>query len=181
MNWKQCNRIKKTCGKGKPSGKQLKATLEYLENGKEGKTMDLPRSSIEIQKTDVDKALYLSALQTIRINSMHQWEQTVFKDSDNTTTDYLEIEVSHHDDRIYVVTHLAAVDVNKAVNSVRIFNVKAGQKHWLTADKPSAACVAVVYVGEVITSTNQKLRAEFWNTDAGNDLYFTASGYWVPK
>jgi len=143
--------------------------------------MDLPRTSQKIQATDVNTALYLASLQTIRINSMHQWEQTVFKDSDNETTDYLEIEISHHDDRIFVVTHLAAVDVDKAPNSVRLFNVKAGQKHWLAADRPSAACVALTYVGEIITSTGQKMRAEFWNTDTGNDLFFTVSGYWVPK
>jgi len=143
--------------------------------------MDLPRTSQKIQATDVNTALYLASLQTIRINSMHQWEQTVFKDSDNETTDYLEIEISHHDDRIFVVTHLAAVDVDKAPNSVRLFNVKAGQKHWLAADRPSAACVALTYVGEIITSTGQKMRAEFWNTDTGNDLFLTVSGYWVPK
>jgi len=143
--------------------------------------MDLPRTSQKIQATDVNTALYLASLQTIRINSMHQWEQTVFKDSTDTTTDYLEIEISHHDDRIFVVTHLAAVDVDKAPNSVRLFNVKAGQKHWLAADRPSAACVALTYVGEIITSTGQKMRAEFWNTDTGNDLFLTVSGYWVPK
>jgi len=124
---------------------------------------------------------YLSAKQQFRLGHVYQWEKTVFKDSDDTTTDYLEIDITHHDDRVYIVTHLCAVDVNKAPNSVRLFNVKAGQKHWLAADKPSAACVALTYVGEIVTSTGQKLRAEFWNTDAGNDLFFTASGYWIPK
>ena len=141
----------------------------------------LPRSSQGIQQTDVNTALYLASLQTIRINSMRQWEKTVFKDSDDTTTDYLEIDMPQQDDQIYIVTHLCAVNVDKAPNSVRLFSVKAGQKHWLAADKPSAACVALTYVGEIITSTGQKMRAEFWNTDVGNDLFFTASGYWVPK
>ena len=123
----------------------------------------------------------MAAELTINALTKYQWEVTKFKDSDDTTTDVLEIDVTSHDDRIYTVTHVAAVDVNKVVNSVRMYNVKAGQKHLLKSGKPSAAAVSLDWQGELVTGPGQKLRVEFWNTDVGNDLFFTASGYWTKK
>jgi len=141
----------------------------------------LPRSSQGIQQTDVNTALYLAALQTIRINRINQWEKTVHKLAVDTTTEVLEIPVTQHDDQIYVVTHVVAVNDTKAVNGIRLYSVKSGQKHILNQDKPSGAAISVGWDGELITSTGQKFRAEFWNNDANNILRMTVSGYWVPK
>jgi len=151
------------------------------EEEKKPETLEEKRQRIAAEEQELRDLQLENEGRKKRQTDKYQWEQTVFKDSDDTTTDYLEIEITHHDDRIYTVTNLVAVDVDKAPNSVRLFNVKAGQKHWLAAIKPSAACIALTYTGEIITSTGQKMRAEFWNTDTGNDLFFTVSGYWSKR
>ncbi len=142
--------------------------------------MQEKKTGPEITQEDVNKALYLAAMQTVRINSMYQWEMTDehLASAAVTTRD---IVVTQHDDRIYVVTHMAAVDETTNVTSIALYSNKSGQNHLMNSDAPSAANISINWDGELITSTGQKLRAVFTTPSASDKLRFTVSGYWVPK
>ena len=139
-----------------------------------------PKSTVEIQQTDVSKALYLAALQTIRINSIHQWEKTTRTTAAAAVTT-VTIKMDNEDDRIYVVTHVAATDLTTTGKTIELYNVKADQRHLLNSDVMSAAAVTVGWDGELITGPNQSIVAVFTTPTASDKLLTTVSGYWVPK
>ena len=89
--------------------------------------------------------------------------------------------MDYDDDRIYVITHLAAADNTTTGKTIQLYNVKASQQHLLNADVTSAAMVAVLYDGEMISGPNQSVQAVFRTPTASDKLKTTVSGYWVPK
>lgn len=142
--------------------------------------MEMPKSTQEIKETDVSKALYYAALQTIRINTIRQWEKTTDTTASAAVTT-VEIEMDYDDDRIYVVTHVAASDDTTGSKTIQLYNVKAGQRHLLNSDVTSAAKVAVPWDGELISGPNQSIVAVYTTPTANDKLKTTVHGYWVPK
>ena len=122
----------------------------------------------------------MAALQTIRINKINQWEKTIAEVASAVTTT-MTAKMSNEDDRIYVVTHVAAIDETTAVTTIELFNTKADQQHLLNADAPSAARISVNWDGELITGPNQSIQAVFRTPTASDKCKLTVSGYWVPK
>lgn len=133
----------------------------------------------EITQADVNTALYLAALQTVRINTIRQWEKT----TDLTATAVvitMEHKMDNEDNRIYVVTHVAASDDTTGSKTIQLYNVKAGQRHLLNSDITSGVKVSVNWDGELITGPNQSVVAVFTTPTNADKLKFTVSGYWVP-
>lgn len=139
------------------------------------------KTGIEISQADVNYALYLAALQTVRINSIHQWEKTQNVAASNTTSEDIDVKMDNEDNRIYVITHVAAVNIDKDTDTIMLYNVKSGQEHLLNSDNPSGKRISVNWDGELITGPNQLIRARFVTNDTGDDIRVTVSGYWVPK
>ena len=142
--------------------------------------MHLGKPYPKISADDARAANYLANLQTIRINSIHQWEKTTdFTASAAVTT--MEHKTDNEDDRIYVITHVAASDDTTGTKTIQLYNVKAGQKHLLNSDITSGIKVSVNWDGELITGPNQSVKAVFTTPTNGDKLKFTVSGYWIPK
>ncbi len=138
------------------------------------------KTGVEINQKDVDYALYLAALQTVRINTIRQWEKTTeFTASAAVKT--MEHKMDNEDDRIYVITHLAASDDTTGTKTIQLYNIKAGQKHLLNSDITSGIKVSVNWDGELISGPSQSVKAVFTTPTNGDKLIFTVSGYWVPK
>ena len=138
------------------------------------------KTGVEISQKDVNYALYFAALQTVRINTIRQWEKTtLFKASAVVTT--MEHKMDNEDDRIYVITHVAASDETTGTKTIELYNFKSGQKHLLNSDITSGIKVSINWDGELISGPNQSVRAIFTTPTASDMLRFTVSGYWVPK
>ncbi|KKN23853.1 hypothetical protein LCGC14_0900830 [marine sediment metagenome] len=133
----------------------------------------------KITQEDIDYAAYLANLQTVRINTMRQWEKTTdFTASAAVKT--MEHKMDNEDNRIYVITHVAASDDTTGTKTIQLYNVKAGQKHLLNSDITSGIKVSVNWDGELISGPNQSVIAVFTTPTNGDKLKFTVSGYWVP-
>ena len=138
------------------------------------------KTGIEITQADVDYAAYLANLQTVRINTIRQWEKTTNLTASAAVTT-MEHKMDNEDDRIYVITHVAASDDTTGTKTIQLYNVKSGQRHLLNSDITSGAKVSVPWDGELITGPNQSVVAVFTTPSASDKLIFTVSGYWVPK
>ena len=138
------------------------------------------KSGTEITQKDVDYAAYLANLQTIRINTIRQWEKTTDVTASAAVTT-MEHKMDNEDDRIYVITHLAATDDTTGTKTIQLYNVKAGQQHLLNSDITSGIKVSINWDGELISGPNQSVQAVFTTPTASDKLKFTVSGYWVPK
>ena len=137
------------------------------------------KTGVKITEDDYKVAMYLAALQTKRINSMRQWEKTTdFTASAVVTT--MEHKMDNEDNRIYVITHVAASDDTTGSKTIQLYNVKAGQLHLLNSDITSGIKVSVNYDGELISGPNQSVKAVFTTPTNGDKLKFTVHGYWVP-
>ena len=137
------------------------------------------KTGVEITQADIDYAAYLANLQTVRINTMRQWEKTTdFTASAEVTT--MEHKMDNEDNRIYVITHVAATDDTTSSKTIQLYNVKAGQLHLLNSDITSGAKVSVNWDGELISGPNQSVKAIFTTPTNADKLKFTVSGYWVP-
>lgn len=133
----------------------------------------------EITQADVNYAMYLAALQTVRINTIRQWEKTSDVTASAVVTT-MEHKMDNEDNRIYVITHLAASDDTTGTKTIQLYNVKAGQKHLLNSDITSGIKVSINWDGELISGPNQSVVAVFTTPTASDKLKFTVSGYWVP-
>ena len=138
------------------------------------------KTGVKITQEDVDYAAYLANLQTVRINTIRKWEKTTDLTASAAVTT-MEHKMDNEDDRIYVITHLAASDDTTGTKTIQLYNVKAGQQHLLNSDITSGIKVSINWDGELISGPNQSVKAIFTTPTNGDKLKFTVSGYWVPK
>ncbi len=137
------------------------------------------KTGVEITQKDVDYAAYLANLQTVRINTIRQWEKTTDVTASAVVTTMTH-KMDNEDNRIYVITHVAASDDTTGTKTIQLYNVKAGQKHLLNSDITSGVKVSINWDGELISGPNQSVIAVFTTPSASDKLKFTVSGYWVP-
>lgn len=135
---------------------------------------------VKPSEEEMATAVYLAALQTIRINSAHQWEntQTTIAAAAVTT---MKCIIPPHDDRLYIITHVAASDETTSSKTIELYNMKTNQKHLLTSGVTAAVKDAMVWDGELLTGPSQEIHAIFTTPTSSDVLRFTVSGYWIPQ
>ncbi len=143
-------------------------------------TQEEKRQRILAEEQELRSLQLKVARHTIFTGTQYQWEETDRHTAENAATTR-EIKIPYDDAKVFVVTHVAAVNDTTTTQTIKLYSKKAGELHLLKSDKTSNIAQSVDWQGAFITGPNQSV-VMMMNLPAASDLLvFTVMGYWTNK
>lgn len=120
---------------------------------------------------------YAAHLETIRINRWRKYDAyNVKTGSLDTTTQNIDSEPVEHG-WIHVITNIVGLETGTKATTVALGYVNAGKFHIMHKETPATNNDSAEYVGQIILTEGDIIRAEFKGATEGDTAELFANGY----